>query len=71
MLLLQVGVKALLKNPQGKYLLLHRSAKKYPEVRNAWDIVGGRIEPGTALADNLRREIKVVFPGRTKAAERA
>lgn len=55
---LQVGVKALLKNNAGKYLLLKRSDKKYPEVGARWDIVGGRIEPGSPLMDNLRREIR-------------
>lgn len=56
-IILQVGVKVLLKNKQGKYLLLKRSAKKYPEVNNLWDIAGGRIEPGTPLLENLRREV--------------
>lgn len=55
---LQVGVKILLKNPAGKYLLVRRSPKKYPEVGAKWDIVGGRINPGTPLLDNLKREIK-------------
>ncbi len=55
---LQVGVKALLRNEEGKYLLLQRSSEKYPEVDAKWDIVGGRIEPGTPLIDNLKREIK-------------
>lgn len=55
---LQVGVKVLLKNPNGKYLLLHRSAKKYPEVSNPWDSVGGRIHTGTSLLENLKREVK-------------
>jgi|SRR3989344_9358490 len=55
---LQVGVKILLKNKVGKFLLLKRSAKKYPEVGEKWDIVGGRIDPGTPLLDNLKREIK-------------
>lgn len=55
---LQVGVKALVKNDQGQYLLLRRSAEKYPEVGDRWDIPGGRINPGEALMDNLRREIK-------------
>lgn len=55
---LQVGVKAFLKNSEGKYLLLHRNAEKYPEVQALWDIVGGRINPGTSLIENLRREIK-------------
>ncbi|TRZ50288.1 NUDIX domain-containing protein [bacterium] len=55
---LQVGVKALLKNQEGKYLLLRRSSEKYPEVGAKWDIVGGRINPGSSLLENLKREIK-------------
>lgn len=55
---LQVGVKILLKNEEGKFLLLHRSVEKYPEVKGRWDIVGGRIEPGTKLLENLKREVK-------------
>ena len=55
---LQVGVKALLKNKEGKYLLVRRSSEKYPEVGARWDIVGGRINPGTPLFDNLKREVK-------------
>src|SRR5258708_1566659 len=55
---LQVGVKVLLKNSEGKYLLLRRNPKKYPEVGAKWDIVGGRIEPGSTLFENLKREVK-------------
>ncbi|MGC9968725.1 MAG: NUDIX hydrolase [Minisyncoccia bacterium] len=55
---LQVGVKAFLKNKDGKYLLVRRSSEKYPEVGAKWDIVGGRIIPGTPLLLNLKREIK-------------
>ena len=55
---LQVGVKAFLKNNDGKYLLVRRSSEKYPEVGAKWDIVGGRIIPGTPLMDNLKREIE-------------
>lgn len=51
---LQVGVKVLLKNPEGKYLLVKRSNKKYPEVGATWDIVGGRIDPGLPLLENLK-----------------
>jgi ADP-ribose pyrophosphatase YjhB (NUDIX family) len=54
---LQVGVKALLKNREGKYLLLRRNPKKYPEVGPKWDIIGGRINPGSPLLENLKREI--------------
>lgn len=55
---LQVGVKALLQNNEGKYLLLRRAPDKYPEAGATWDIVGGRIDPGSTLLENLKREIK-------------
>lgn len=55
---LQVGVKALLKNSQDKYLLLRRNPDKYPEAGATWDIVGGRIDAGRPLLDNLQREIR-------------
>jgi ADP-ribose pyrophosphatase YjhB (NUDIX family) len=55
---LQVGVKVLLRNSRGKYLLLRRSDKKYSDVRGRWDIVGGRIKPGIRLVENLTREVK-------------
>ena len=55
---LQVGVKALLKNKEGKYLFLHRSAKKYPDINRLWDFPGGRIDPGISLLENLKREVK-------------
>ncbi len=54
---LQVGVKVLLKNEEGKYLLLHRNTEKYKGVQGEWDIVGGRIDPGTPLIENLQREV--------------
>lgn len=54
---LQVGVKIFLKNEEGKYLLVRRSMEKYKGVKGSWDIVGGRIEPGSKLIDNLRREV--------------
>src|SRR4051812_38627645 len=57
-MILQVGVKAFLKNSKNKYLLLKRNTKKYKNVKGTWDIVGGRINPGTMLLENLSREIK-------------
>ncbi len=55
---LQVGVKAFLRNSEGKFLLLKRSTKKYTDVEGElWDIVGGRINPGKSLIENLKREI--------------
>jgi len=57
MIILQVGVKAFLKNKEGKYLLLHRSSEKYKGTKGSWDIVGGRIDPGSPLLENLKREV--------------
>lgn len=56
---LQVGVKILLKDSDGRYLLVRRNPEKYPEAGDhLWDIIGGRIDPGSPLIDNLRREIR-------------
>ncbi len=58
-IILQVGVKILLKNKEGKYLFLKRNPEKYKDMEsNWWDIPGGRIEPGGSLLDNLKREVK-------------
>lgn len=57
-MILQVGVKVFLKNKEGKYLLIKRSPEKYPEVDKPWDIVGGRIEAGSSLLENLLREVR-------------
>lgn len=54
---LQVGVKVLLKNQKGQFLILKRSSEKYKLVKGGWDIPGGRINPETNLVDNLKREI--------------
>lgn len=56
---LQVGVKIILQNKEGKFLLLQRNLEKYPEVKadDSLDIVGGRIQIGTPLLDNLKREV--------------
>jgi ADP-ribose pyrophosphatase YjhB (NUDIX family) len=54
---LQVGVKAFLRNKEGKFLLLKRNTETYKNAKGSWDIVGGRINPGTALVENLKREV--------------
>ena len=54
---LQVGVKIILQNKEGKYLLLKRNPEKYPETGAKWDIVGGRINIGSSLLENLKREV--------------
>ena len=52
-------MKIFLENGEGRFLLLRRSPKIYPEIRviGEWDIPGGRIIPGTKLSDNLEREV--------------
>jgi len=55
---LQVGVKIFLRNKEGKFLIMKRNAEKYGKVRGSWDIVGGRIDPGSKLIENLRREVR-------------
>lgn len=54
---LQVGVKIFLINNEGKFLLLKRNTEKYSNIKGEWDIVGGRIDAGSKLEDNLRREV--------------
>ena len=56
-MILQVGVKVFLRNSDGKILLLKRAEEKYGKTEGSWDIVGGRIDPGQPLLENLRREV--------------
>ncbi len=56
-MILQVGVKILIKNNDGKYLFIRRAAS-FKSGPQKWDIPGGRIEPEEALQDALRREVK-------------
>ncbi|MDB4991805.1 MAG: hypothetical protein JWL75_50 [Parcubacteria group bacterium] len=55
---LQVGVKVFLRNEENKILLLKRSLEKYGKTQGSWDIVGGRIDPGSPLMENLQREVR-------------
>lgn len=56
-MILQVGVKVIIRNNDGKYLFLRRAASFKPGVQK-WDIPGGRIEPNEALVDGLKRELR-------------
>lgn len=67
---LQIGVKVIIKNSQGLYLLVQRTDTLSNDQQNAWDIPGGRIEPDedlpTALAREVREEINVELKGASK-----
>ncbi len=56
-MLLQVGVKALIQNNEGKYLLLLRAEPFSGDSKCKWDIPGGRINTGEELHTALAREI--------------
>lgn len=55
---LQVGVKALIQDEQGKILLLQRSKPFHGEDFCRWDIPGGRIDTEETQEAALRREVK-------------
>lgn len=55
---LQVGVKAIIEDADGRILLMQRSQPFHGEDFLKWDIPGGRIDTGEKLEDALRREIK-------------
>lgn len=58
-MILQVGVKALIKNSRGEYLFLRRTTRLATDTDEAsWDIPGGRINGDEALLSALKREIK-------------
>jgi 8-oxo-dGTP pyrophosphatase MutT (NUDIX family) len=54
---LQVGVKLLIKNDQGLYLLIQRSDPLPDGTGIKWDIPGGRINESERLVDALNREL--------------
>lgn len=57
-MLLEVGVKAFIKNSKGQYLMLKRAHPYEGTDVCKWDIPGGRINPGERLLEALAREIK-------------
>lgn len=56
---LQIGVKVLIQNPAGEYLLLTRSSDyEMTGDSDGWDIPGGRITPDEELLVALQREVR-------------
>lgn len=57
--LFYVGIKALIRNGEGKFLLLKASTRNHSVNTDPyWDIPGGRIEEGAGALETLRREIE-------------
>lgn len=54
---LQIGVKVLLQNGAGQFLLIKRTTLLANETAVSWDIPGGRIEADEPLITALRREV--------------
>lgn len=53
-----LGIKALIRNQEGKVLLLQvNPAKLNGERRDYWDLPGGRVQKGDTIEDTLRREV--------------
>lgn len=57
-MILQVGIKALIKNTSNQYLFLHRTAHVTDGEEELWDIPGGRINPDEPVIEALKREIR-------------
>lgn len=54
-----IGVKGLIKNPDGQILLLLADITKHRKnVEPYWDIPGGRVERGSNFLETLAREIE-------------
>jgi len=55
-----LGIKAIIKNKQGKILLLkvNRAKLKNYKSKAYWDIPGGRIHKKSSIEETLKREVK-------------
>lgn len=55
-----VGIKALVRNDQGKLLLLRVNSNELKENKHGiyWDLPGGRIKEGDTVEDTLRKELE-------------
>ena len=57
-----LGVKALVKNAEGKYLLLKVNPKELTGSKNTnkdyWDLPGGRVHRGSSVDETLIREVE-------------
>ena len=63
-LLFEVGLKAVIRNKDGDFLLLKRSNPYISDIDNGdtkklrWDLPGGRVESGENIQNALKREVK-------------
>jgi 8-oxo-dGTP diphosphatase len=52
----KLSIKVLIRDPNGRYLLLKRSASCKANV-GKWDLPGGKVEPGEGFEETLHREV--------------
>lgn len=53
-----LGIKALIRNAEGKVLLLQvNPAKLNGERKDYWDLPGGRVQKGHTVPDTFKREV--------------
>lgn len=57
-IILSVGVKALIINKRGEYLVLKRTHPYEGESEPRWDVPGGRINPGEPTQEAVKREVR-------------
>jgi 8-oxo-dGTP diphosphatase len=55
-----VGIKALVRNDEGKILVLKVNPKELKDNRHGvyWDLPGGRIKQGDSIEETLRKELE-------------
>lgn len=51
-----LGIKAIIRNPEGKVLMLQHQPKE--GLPTYWDIPGGRVEKGATIEETLFREVE-------------
>lgn len=55
----QLGIKAAIRNSQGKILILKTNPKHiHYTVAHEWDLPGGRLQKGATVEETLKREVK-------------
>lgn len=52
-----LAAKAILRNPEGKFLILREASYEEGTNTGKWDVPGGRLKIGETMIDGLQREV--------------